>query len=93
MARAVSGLTNNVRKLTQIEQDKVKSLEEDRVALVESYQTMLAKAETEEERPLMLESEEFKALRNKLSAVTMEIQSLKPNPISSGDFIWLFRRH
>ncbi len=85
-------LNKNVRKLSADEQDRIKSLEQRQASLVESYQGMFDKAKTEEKQKALMESEEFTKLRSKLSTISQELRTLKPNPTSSGDFVWLFRR-
>ena len=85
-------LNENVKVLTKEENQKVASLEEQQSSLMEEYQALEAQNRTEEELKVHFQSAEAKELLNQLSKVAQQLRTLKPNPTSSGDFVWLFRR-
>ncbi|MCH2181138.1 MAG: FG-GAP-like repeat-containing protein [Mariniblastus sp.] len=85
-------LKENVKVLTQEEEERVASLKEKQASLMEEYQALIAQAQSKENPKEQLQSAEAKELMNQLSTVMGELRKLTPNPHSSGDFVWVFRR-
>jgi len=85
-------MNENGKVLTAEEEEKIVSLKQQQESLMEDYQAMMEGAKTDEQQQELLESKERTELFTKLSAIMGELHQLEPNPTSSGDFVWLFRR-
>ena len=85
-------LNENVKVLTQEEEERVASLKQQQASLMAKYQALESQKRTDEELKAHFQSAEAKELLDQLSTVMGELRKLTPNPHSSGDFVWLFRR-
>jgi len=85
-------LNENVKVLTPEEEERVASLKEQQASLMAKYQALEMQKRTDEELKAHFQSAEAKELLDQLSAVMTELRKLTPNPHSSGDFVWVFRR-
>lgn len=85
-------LNENMKVLTKAEEEKVASLKERQESLMKEYQVMTAQSQSGENPNEQSQLAEAKKLLNQLSTISQELRTLKPNPTSSGDFVWLFRR-
>jgi hypothetical protein len=85
-------LNENMKVLTKAEEEKVASLKETQESLMKEYQVMTAQSQSGENPNEQSQLAEAKKLLNQLATISQELRTLKPNPTSSGDFVWLFRR-
>lgn len=87
-----SWLTGPVKKLTDEEKEAKAELEKGMKGFSAKLQKMFKKADDDEKREELQESEEYKTLMKDYREMSTELLKYKTDPTKSGDFVWLFRK-